>query len=161
MLCKLIRAALVAFALPLFASTAFAQFPGPGLLWQGDSGSSGGSFLPECVSDPVGTFPGETVTIQVWGDAQAPYLLFASLNEGPCISIAGVGGGLLLSPPVFPLSTGILTDVSPCLSCPEAVENVVAQVPPTTPVGTAFTLQALAFGGGQPAFTVGIRATVQ
>jgi hypothetical protein len=157
-----IRPCVLATLLLLFLSpAALAQLSGPGLFWQDSAGGSAGSFLPECVSHPVAVPPAALVTVQVWGDSQAPFGLFASLSQGPCVPIPGIGGGLLLNPPVFPVASGVLSELSPCLSCPPAFVELHAQIPPTAPPGAQFSLQALSFGGGEPAFTVGIAVTVQ
>src|SRR5262245_52325767 len=102
----------------LLAPAAAAQLSGPALLWQDSAGGSAGSFIPGCVSHPVGVPAGATVTAQVWGDFQAPFGLFASLDQAACVPFPGIGGGLLLTPPIFPVATGVLTQLSPCLSCP-------------------------------------------
>ena len=152
---------LAALLLLILSPAARAQFSRPGLLWQDSSGGSAGSFVPGCVSHPVSAPPGATVTVQVWGDFQAPFGLFASLSQGPCLPIPGFGGGLLLSPPIFPVASGVLTQLSPCLSCPQAFAELFAQIPPTAPAGTQFSLQAVSIGFGAPALTAAIEATVQ
>lgn len=154
------RSVLVTLLLVSAASAASAQLSGPGLQWQGSSGTSAGSFLPGCVTHPVSAVVGETVTLQVWGDFQAPFVLFASLNESTCLTFPGIAGGLLLGFPIFQVSSGVLTQISPCLSCPAAFAELVAQIPPTA-VGAKFSLQAASLGFGQPGFTVAIRAAVQ
>ena len=99
------RSVRVTLLLVCAPSAASAQLSGPGLQWQGSSGSSAGSFLPGCVTHPVSAIIGETVTLQVWGDFQAPFALFASLHESACMTFPGIDGGLLLGLPVFPLAS--------------------------------------------------------
>lgn len=152
---------LVTLLLLLLSPATLAQLSGPGLFWHDSSGGTAGSFVPDCVVHPIGAFPGETVIVQVWGDFQAPFGLFASLNQSACVKIPGVGGGLLLDSPFFLVATGVLAELTPCLSCPQAFAELVVQVPPTAPVGTTFLLQALSLGWSEPAFTVAIEVAVQ
>jgi hypothetical protein len=146
-------AALAAFALVQLSPS---QFPGPGLRWAGSSGTSAGTFLPTCTPESVAMQGGETVTLTVWGDFNTAFGLFAATSASQCVTFPGFGGGLVLDPPIVPVGTGVLTLVSPCLSCPEAFATLSFTVPRGLPSGVAVGLQALGFGGGRPAFTVAI-----
>jgi hypothetical protein len=153
------RGAATAVASLLFAFAAPAQNVGPGLIWSGSFGTVAGSFRPSCTPDSMALFAGETVTLTVWGDFRAPFGLFAAPSSTPCVMFPGVGGGLVLGAPVVPVSAGVLSQISPCLACPEAFADVTFTVPPGLPSGVTIAFQALTFGGTKPAFTVGIVAT--
>ncbi len=141
--------------------TAVAQTSGPGLTWEGTLGGSAGSFVPTCISLPVVALQGENVTLRTWGDPNALFLLGASLSTMPCLPIPGIGNGLLLGAPVFLVAAGTLTQLTPCLSCPQGFEPFSFTVPTLLPVGTALSFQALSFGNNIPSLTVAITATVQ
>ncbi len=144
----------------LFVSAATAQFVGPGLTWSGSSSNFTGSFVPSCTNLPVTAVSPETVTVSVWGDVLSPFGLFASVSGNQCIQIPGFGGGVVLDFPIVPVAAGLLTQISPCLSCPPGVEQLVFALPPGLPLGTSLALQAVALAGGSLAFTVAITGTV-
>ena len=144
----------------VFASTSAAQFVGPGLSWAGSSGNYARSFLPSCQNLPVVMVPGETVTLTVWGDVSSPFGLFAAGSGSQCLVFQGIGGGLVLDFPVATVMFGVLTQVTPCLSCPPGYQDLLFVVPPGLPAGTALAVQGAALGGGNPSFTVAITGTV-
>lgn len=152
---------LTAFAFATFlTATATAQSTGPGLAWEGTA-TSAGSFWPSCTNLPVVAQLGENVTLRIWGDPNAPFVLGASLSTLPCLPIPGIGNGLMLGAPISIVATGTLTQLTPCLSCPPAFEPFAFTIPTFFPVGTMLSCQALSFGNNSPALTVAITATVQ
>lgn len=154
------RASLAALALGLLSSSASAQFAGPGLRAFSSSGPSAGSFAPGCTSGKLPLVSGEVITVDIWGDLGAPYLLLISGTTMPCQSFPGIGAGFLLAPPVIPLLAGTLTQTSPCLSCPSAFDELAVGIPAGIPQGTLVTMQALSYGAGHPSFTVGITIAI-
>lgn len=143
----------------LFAAVAPAQLPGPGLQWQGSSNFAG-SFLPSCQNLPVTVVSPETITIKVWGDMMSPFGLFAAASGSQCIPVPGIGGGIVLDPPFVPVTAGLLTQTSPCLSCPPGLQTLQFAIPPGLPPGASLALQAIGFGNGNLSFTVAITGTV-
>jgi len=154
-MCK--RGAAVALSSFVLAQAAPCQLVGPGLQWVGTAGTAAGSHVPSCTPQTVMLIPLDTVTVSVYGDPTAPFVLFGSTGLTPCVMFPGVGGGLLLGLPLATLSVGVLNMASPCLSCPPAFASLTFTVP-RIPHGIAFGLQALTFGGGSPAFTVAVFA---
>lgn len=150
----------VACAVALSAAVASAQFAGPGLRWSGSSGNFAGGFVPSCANQPVTAVPGETVTLSVWGDHLSPFGLFAAASGTQCLPIPGLGNALILDAPIVTVSFGSLTQLTPCLSCPPAFENLQLTIPLGLPRGTSIAFQAAAFGGSRLAFTIAITATV-
>lgn len=150
----------LAIALALLAPSAAAQFAGPGLTWNGSSGSTASSFLPGCSVESVSLVPGETIDITVWGDPQAPYGVLLSLRTGACRTFSRIQGGLALEPHVLVLRVGTLTQVTPCLACPPGFERFSVDVP-RLPPGATVAVQALSFGNGAPGFTLAVEATVR
>ena len=144
----------------LFALVVPAQFPGPGLTWQGSQSQFGGSFLPSCQNLPVTLLSPETITIKVWGDMMSPFGLFASASGSQCVPIPGIGGFVILDFPFFVVTAGLLTEVSPCLSCPPGLQTLQFNIPPGLPPGTSLALQGIALGNGQLGFTIAITGTV-
>lgn len=144
----------------LFVSTSPAQFAGPGLAWSGSSSNFARSFVPSCQNLPVVMVPGETVTLTVWGDHLSPFALFAAGSGSQCLPFPGIGAGLVLDFPVATVTFGVLTLVSPCLSCPPGHQDLQFVLPPGLPLGTALAVQGAAFGAGNPSFTVAITGTV-
>lgn len=141
--------------------TAAAQSTGPGLSFEGSFGGFAGSFHPSCAVLPLISFQGETVTLRVWGDPNAPFAIGAAFSTIPCTPIPGIGNGLLLGQGAAILGGGTLTQLTPCLSCPPGYEAFAFTMPTFFPVGTAVSFQALTFGNNSPALTVAITATVQ
>jgi hypothetical protein len=154
------RTVAVTLAAALLSATVLAQQPGPGLTWYGSSNNSTGSFYPGCHVLPVTMVPGETVIVTVWGDVHSPFGLFLATDARQCLQIRGLGGGLALDFPVFTIALGVLSQTTPCLSCPPGLEPFTFVLPGNLPPGTALALQGVAMGGGQPAFTGVIRAQV-
>ncbi|MBM4059516.1 MAG: hypothetical protein FJ265_00255 [Planctomycetes bacterium] len=144
----------------LLVAFAPAQFAGPGLSWSGSSGGNARSFVPSCTNLPVAAVPGETVTVTVWGDVLSPFVLLAAWSGTQCVQFPGVGNGLILDPPVLTVTCGVLTQTTPCLSCPPGLEPLPFVLPAWLPAGTALALQGGAFGSGQPSFTIAITGRV-
>lgn len=144
----------------LFAAAAVAQAPGPGLTWAGTAGGATGSYFPNCRNLPVIAVPNDNVVLRVWGDPGSVFLLLAAGSANQCLPIPGVANGLVLDFPVFPVAAGLLTQTTPCLSCPPGFEAFAFVVPPL-PIGSTASFQAVGFGAGQFAFTVAITAVVQ
>ncbi|HEX5053768.1 MAG TPA: hypothetical protein VFZ65_18455 [Planctomycetota bacterium] len=144
----------------LLSASATAQLAGPGLAWSGSSGNHASSYLPSCQNLPVTAVPSETVTLTVWGDMLSPFGLFAAASGSQCIQIPGFGGGVVLDLPVVPVTAGLLTMTSPCLSCPPGHEQLQFVVPPGLPPGTSVALQAVALGAGNLSFTVAITGSI-
>ncbi|MEO6597408.1 MAG: hypothetical protein ABIP94_21910, partial [Planctomycetota bacterium] len=113
-----------------------------------------------CTSLPVSTSHNENVSLRISGDMNAPFLLFASGTTMPCLSIPGVGNGLVLGLPADLVAVGILTQVTPCLSCPPGYEAFNFTVPTSLPSGMVISFQAASFGNGQLALTTAITVTV-
>lgn len=137
-----------------------AQAPGPGLSWTGTSGSSVRSFIPSCSNLPVAVVRGETVSVRVWGDQRAAFVLLAAGSATQCLPFPGFGNALVLDQPLIALAAGTLTQISPCLSCPPGYEELAFPVPLTLPSRAALSLQAVSYGVGRLAFTVAITGTV-
>lgn len=140
-------------------AAAVSQSTGPGLDWV-SSGGTAGSFRPSCVNLPTTTAQGDRVTVRVWGDPGSPFALAAAFRAVPCQPVPGIGNGLMLGTPLFVVGTGTLTQTTPCLSCPPSYEATTFTMPSFLPVGTAVSVQALAFGNNSPALTVAITVTV-
>ncbi len=149
----------VALTIAGLTSTAPAQFTGPGLSWAGTLGPSTRSFVPSCTNLPVAALAGDTITVTVWGDQQALFGLFASTGANQCIPIPPLGNGLILDAPVVTVTFGLLTQTTPCLSCPPGLQTVTFTAPNWLPAGTTLSVQAATFGAGQPGFTVAITGT--
>jgi hypothetical protein len=143
------------------APAATAQLAGPGLNWLGTVSGSAGSFLPYCTVLPVNAVRGESVTLRVWGDVQSAFGLFAAGTTAPCTPFPGIGNGLLLASPVITVTFGVLTQFSPCLSCPPAFQALNFSIPATLPPNTTVAFQAAGFGNQNLSFTVALAATVQ
>jgi hypothetical protein len=137
-----------------------AQFAGPGLSWSGSSGNGARSFVPNCTNLPVTAVPGETVTLAVWGDVQAPFALFAAASATQCTPIPGLGNALMLDAPVLTVTFGVLTQVTPCLACPPGLQNLTFTIPLGVPAGMAVAFQGASLGNGSAAFTAAITGTV-
>jgi hypothetical protein len=153
------RFPLLCLVTTLVAAPMSAQAAGPGLSWYGTIGGSAGSFWPSCTNLNVAMLPGDSVTVRIWGDPGSPFLLATAASATQCIAIPGLGNGLVLDLPAFPVFGGLLTQMSPCLSCPPGFENLTLVVPPLPP-GTTVSVQALGFGNGLPSFTVAITASI-
>jgi hypothetical protein len=152
---------LVTIVAALFLSqAAAAQFAGPGISWAGTSGTGTRSFVPNCTNTPVPARPGETVTLTVWGDVLAPFGLFAAASGTQCLPVPGLGNGLILDFPVLTVAFGVLSQTTPCLSCPPGLEPMTFMIPPNTPPGTSISFQAASLGNGNPAFTAAITGSV-
>lgn len=136
-----------------------AQFAGPGLSWTGTLGGSTRSFTPSCSNLPVAAVAGDTITLTVWGDQQALFGLFAATGASQCIPIPPLGNGLILDAPVVTVTFGLLTQTTPCLSCPPGLQTVTFTAPGGLPLGATLSVQAASFGNGQPSFTVAITGT--
>jgi len=143
------------------AGPALAQAAGPGLSWLGTAGGSTGSFFPTCTNLNVAMLPGDAVTVRIWGDFNSPFVLGVAASATQCLPIPGIGNGLVLDLPISTVAIGLLTQTSPCLSCPPGFEPLTFTVPLFLPPGTAVSCQAASFGANNPAFTVAITATVQ
>ncbi len=137
-----------------------AQFPGPGLTWMGGSGNNAGSFVPSCTISPVSAARGEGVDLRTWGDPKAPFVVLAAASASQCLPFPGLGNALVLDLPLIAVSAGILTESSPCLSCPAAFKDTSFTIPRGVPSGVSVSFQAVSFGGGSPSFTVAITATI-
>ena len=144
----------------LLTAAAAAQLPGPGLTWSGTTANAG-SYLPSCTTLPVNVTSGENVTLKVWGDMNAPFLLFGAGPATQCLPYPGVGNGLVLDFPIALLASGLLTHVTPCLSCPPGFEPLPFTVPLGLPPGLSASFQAVSFGNSVLSFTVAITATLQ
>lgn len=145
----------------LFAvSPLSAQRAGPGLGWYGTSGNTAVSYVSDCTPRTVASQRRETVTLRVWGDMNSPFVLFVAASASSCIPIPGLGGSLVADGPFATLAVGVLTQTTPCLSCPPGYEDLVFGVPGTVPIGTSLSVQAIALGAGRASFTVAITATV-
>jgi hypothetical protein len=144
----------------LLTATAQAQLAGPGLNWLGTVSGGAGSYAPSCTVLPITASRGESVTLRVWGDVQSAFALFAAGNSAPCTPFPGVGNGLLLGQPVTTVTFGVLTQVSPCLSCPPGYQPMNFSIPASLPPNTMVVLQAAGYGNSNLSFTVAIAATV-
>lgn len=140
--------------------SASAQFVGPGISWSGSSGAGVRSFVPDCSNLAVVATPGETVTLTVWGDVQAPYALFAAMSGTQCLPIPGLGNALVLDLPVFTVAFGVLSQTTPCLACPPGLQPMTFPLPPGLPRGTSISFQAVSFGNRGVSFTSAITGTV-
>ena len=143
-----------------FAPALPAQLAGPGLNWLGTVSGGAGSFAPSCTVLPVNAVRGESVTLRVWGDVQSPFALFASAGTVACTPFPGIGNGFLLASPVVTVTFGVLTQFSPCLSCPPAYQAMNFSIPATVPPNTMVAFQAAGFGNQSLSFTVALAATV-
>jgi hypothetical protein len=144
----------------LLASSALAQSVGPGLTWEGSSSAFGGSFAPSCLNLQLTMSPPETVTVKVWGDIQAPFGLFASISGTQCLPLPGIQGAVILDFPIVPVTAGMLTLVTPCLSCPPGFQPFQFAVPAGLPLGTSLALQGVTLAGGNLALTIAITGIV-
>lgn len=144
----------------LLLGPATAQFFGPGLSWAGTSGNGTRSFVPTCQNLRVTAVPGETVTLTIWGDPQAPFALFAATSGSQCLVFPGINNGLVLDFPVETVLFGVLTQQSPCLACPPGMEALQIPIPNGLPPGTALSVQAASIGNRALAFTTAITATI-
>ena len=117
----------------LLTTAARAQLAGPGLNWLGTVSGGAGSFVPSCTALPINASRGESVTLKVWGDVQSPFALFAAASSVPCIPFPGIGNGLVLGQPLVTVTFGVLTQFSPCLSCPPAFQAMTFSIPATLP----------------------------
>jgi hypothetical protein len=153
---RLLTASSVLFLTSLLS----AQLPGPGLSWTGTTASVR-SFLPSCTDFPVTAVVNEAVEVRVWGDQQAPFILLAGPSARQCTPIPGLGNALMLDAPVILIAAGVLTQTSPCLSCPPGYEGIPMVVPASFPSGGAISFQGVSFGARNPAFTAAITATVR
>jgi len=140
---------------------ATAQLPGPGISWTGSQGGSVRSFVPSCTNLPVAAVRGEMVEVRVWGDQLAPFLLLAAASGSQCVPFPGLGNGLVLDAPFVLVVAGILTQTSPCLSCPPGFEPLTFSLPNALPPGTTLALQAIGYGANRPSFTAAITGTVR
>src|SRR5262245_54235548 len=142
------------------AGPALAQAAGPGLSCIGTVGGATGSYFPTCTNLNVAMLPGDSVTVRTWGDFSSPFVLGIAASATQCLPIPGIGNGLVLDLPASVVFGGLLTNWSPCLSCPPAFEPLTFPVPLGLPVGTSVSVQAIGVGNGQLSFTVAITATV-
>lgn len=144
-----------------FAVPVAAQFPGPGMTWTGTAGGSTGSYLPTCANLPVDAVRGDSVLLRIWGDPGSVFLLLTAGSANQCLPIPGIGNALMLDLPAFPVVAGVLTQLTPCLSCPPGYEPLPFVVPTSLPPGLVASFQSVGFGANQFAFTIAITATVQ
>src|SRR5262245_30565197 len=149
-----------ALALCLCTCPVFAQLAGPALSWSGSSGGFASGFLPYCADLPVAAVPGETVTVTVWGDRNAAFVLLAAAGGTQCLLIPGIFNQLVLDFPVVSVAAGTLAGTSPCRTCPPGVQALTFPVPFGLPPGTALALQGLSYGAGILTFTIAITGTV-
>lgn len=152
--------ALTLFSMLFTVAPLSAQRAGPGLGWYGSSGNTAVSYVSDCTPRTVAAQRRETVTLRVWGDMNSPFVLFAAVSATSCIPIPGFGGSLVADGPLATLAIGVLTQTTPCLSCPPGYEDLVFGVPGTIPIGASLSVQAIAFGAARPSFTVAITATL-
>jgi hypothetical protein len=145
----------------LLTATAQAQLAGPGLNWLGTVSGGAGSYAPSCTVLPVAAIRGEGVTLRVWGDVQSPFALFAAGSTTSCTPFPGIGNGLLLGQPIITVTFGLLTQFSPCLSCPPGYQAMNFSIPATVPPNTMVAFQAAGYGNQNLSFTVALAATVQ
>ena len=153
-------AAAAAVLLCVLAVPAMGQLTGPGITWSGSAGNFAGTFGFECEPLQVDVTPGETVTLTVWGDQNAPFAVFASFGSQACVTVPGVANALLLANPVSLTEDGILAQRTNCGACPSGFEDMVVPVSSSLPVGTSITVQAVTFAGGIAAFSSAVTATV-
>jgi hypothetical protein len=147
--------------LALLCAPITAQVAGPGLTWAGSSSGNTGSHVPACTNLPIGAVRGESVSLGVWGDRQAPFALFVAPMAPLCLPIPGIGNALMLGPtPLVLVAAGTFSQQSPCRACPPGLQSLLFQVPLAAPLGATLSFQAIGVGGQQPAFTVAISARV-
>ena len=137
-----------------------AQIVGPGLTWTGSGESTAGSHVPSCTNQRAAAYRGGYATVRVWGDLQSPFALFIAASATQCLPIPGIGNGLVLDLPVHTVAAGVLTRISPCMSCPPGMEALNLTIPLAIPLNAAVSFQAVAYGGNRPSLTVAITATV-
>ena len=144
----------------VLSGASFAQIAGPGLTAETGAGANVGSFVFDCEPLPVTVSAGETITFDVWGSLNSPFVLLRADSANQCLSLAGFSGALILDPPFTLVTAGVLSEVSPCLSCPNAFSSYTVTVPPGFPPMTV-ELQAVAQGGGTFGFTSALAIEVQ
>lgn len=154
-----LRALLVAGGVSLACVPA--QFPGPGLSWEGSSGNNLRAFVPSCTNFPVAAVRGENVDLRVWGDQRSVFALFVATSGSQCLPFPGLGNGLVLDPPFVVLAVGTLTRITPCLACPPGFESVPFTLPRAIAPGTSLAFQAVGYGANRPSFTAALTATVR
>ena len=137
-----------------------AQLVGPGLTWTGSGEATAGSFVPACTNQRTSAYRGGYATVRVWGDRQSPFALFIAASGTQCLPIPGIGNGLVLDLPLHTVAAGVLTQISPCLSCPPGMQAFNLSIPMTMPLNASISFQAVGYGGNQAALTVAITATV-
>jgi len=108
---------------------------------------------------------GTTISVDVWGAPGAVYVLGLGPLSRTCLTIPGIGNGLMLGQPADTISIGVLSapvGVSLCFA-----QQQGASVPITIPAsasGGVFRFQALTFSGAgagaTPVFTDAIDLTV-
>ncbi len=152
-------AALVAVSLLLLSLPAAAQIVEPGITWSGTSGGIAGIFGFQCTPIEVAVTPGETVSLGIWGDYQAPYVIFASWSTGSCGRFPGIANMLVLDEPISLVGTGFLNNMTTWTNGPTGFEDITSQVSPSLPSGTSLTIQVVTLGSGIPAFTTGLTST--
>jgi hypothetical protein len=141
----------------LLAGPVASQAAGPGLSWTAQAGEVR-SFFPSCSNLTAVANRGETVSLKVWGDQRALFVLLAAATAPHCLPIPGIGNGLMLDQSFVVVALGGLDQISPCLSCPPGFADLRFTLPP---VRAMVAFQAVAYGGNRVAFTVTITATVQ
>ncbi|MEZ5965535.1 MAG: hypothetical protein R3F56_17000 [Planctomycetota bacterium] len=81
-----------------------------------------------------------------------------------CLGLPGFHNSLFAASVVLPFA-GTLTQPDRILACPGGLETIRVPIPAALPVGTALTMQALAYsywnGGQVPTFTMALRATIR
>lgn len=155
------RSVAIGFSILAVSAAVLAQTTGPGLTWSGTTGGATGSFMPSCSSLQVSALRGDAVTMRAWGDPGSPFLIGVAATATQCLPVPGVGNGLVLDLPAFPVVGGLLTQLTPCLSCPPAFEPIGFVVPLSLPLGSSVSFQAIGLGNGQLALTTAITVTVQ
>lgn len=133
----------------LLALTSVAQSEGistlteAGLVWTSDLGANVGSDVGGlgCVLQNVSVSQTETVTLSVYGDLGAFYILAIAPTATQCAQVPGVSGYLLIDQPAALLAFGSLGEPTMGPNTGRASLTGVSTLPP----GTSFALQAFTF----------------
>ena len=98
----------------------------------------------DCTPRLLGVVAGETLTLRI----NAPHLTLYAIGWAPtatsCVPIPGFNNSLILDPPIFLLTFGLVSQQSPILACWGGTEQVLLPLPIGVPTGSVIAMQALA-----------------
>ena len=146
------------FAAPAFGQIVMGRF---GFQATGQLGTAGEFCWGfDCTPRPLTVTAGETLTLRINAPWQTLYAIGWSPTASICVPIPGFNNSLILDPPIFILTFGLVSQQSPILSCWGGTEQVLLPLPNGVPSGASIAMQALADLPSPPPSTLSFSAAV-